>query len=58
MKDGVSSYLLQELQKRYTVREEDIGRDARLRKFPLAFDVKKYTVEGIGNLCLTCTAWT
>ena len=46
-------YLLrEELAKRFSVRQEEIGADARMTKKGMVFDTETYTVEGIGHLCV------
>lgn len=44
--------LREELAKRYPVRQEELGADARLAKKGMVFDTESYTVEGIGHLCV------
>ena len=43
---------IEELEKNYTVRRNDIGSDARLSKSGMTFNTESYTVEGLGHLCV------
>ena len=54
MNKGVNTgeLLLRELEKRYTVRREDVGADARLSKSGMAFETESYVVEGLGHYCI------
>ena len=44
--------LRKELEKSCSVRQEEIGADARLEKKGMVFDTETYTVEGVGHLCV------
>ncbi len=49
---NIGSYVLDELKKRYTVENEDIGKDAKLDAKGMHFLISRYSVKGVGNLCL------
>ncbi len=44
--------LREELQKRWSLRQEDLGAEAHLSKKGMVFDTEAYTVEGLGHLCV------
>ena len=52
MDGGVSSYLIDKLSSKHAVNRIDIGSDATLKKGLLRFNVERYDVEDIGNLCV------
>lgn len=49
---NIGSYVLDELKKRYTVENEDIGKDAKLDAKGMHFLISRYSVKSVGNLCL------
>lgn len=40
------------LQQKHTLRQKDLGGDARLRKNGMTFETEAYAVEGLGHLCI------
>lgn len=46
----LKEYLLQELQKDYTLQKRDLGDYAKINKFILGFENEAWHVEGVGNL--------
>ena len=49
---NIGSYVLDELKKRCTVENEDIGKDAKLDAKGMHFLISRYSGKGVGNLCL------
>ncbi len=49
---SVGEYILQELNRRYPVRNISTGEDEHLDKGPMHFHVRSYDVEGLGHYCL------
>ncbi|MBQ1477850.1 MAG: hypothetical protein IIZ33_06855 [Erysipelotrichaceae bacterium] len=45
-------YLLKQLHKRYTIKENDIGADERMDKGLMHFRVKSYEIKELGHFCL------
>ena len=45
-------FLREELGKRYTVHQKDVGADAKLSKSGMAFETEAFEIEGLGHLCV------
>ena len=43
---------LAELQRKFTLKEEDLGADARLSAKGMSFDTESWEIQGIGHLCV------
>ena len=52
MNGRISSYLIDKLSSKHAVNKIDIGSDAVLKKGLLRFNVERYDVEDVGNLCV------
>ena len=48
----LGAVLCGKLREKYTLRQEDIGADARLSKKGMVFETESYAVEGLGHLCV------
>ena len=46
------TYLIEKLRSKYEVNKVDVGSDSSLKKGLLRFNIDRYCVKGIGNLCI------